>query len=139
MKTAAELVGTLISAVWEHKTPGEAELSLVECMELWRRLADGESKAGEQIGSDVPAPDDKCMESGRRLPGPKGISEFKHTTMTRLRAYREKRGLGSFARLAEMAGDGVDDDVIRRIFAGERFPIETWRAVAAALDKEEAG
>lgn len=56
--------------------------------------------------------------------------------MERLRAYRQSRGLGSFAPLAEMLG--CSDDYIRMIYNGEtRGTLAEWRRIEKALDAVE--
>lgn len=72
---------------------------------------------------------------------PSGASEaarFKRDTADRLVAYRSKWGPGCMGRLAALCGD-VNADKLSRMCDRERFPIETWRLVAAALDKLEGG
>lgn len=72
---------------------------------------------------------------------PSGASEaarFKRDTADRLVAYRSKWGPGCMGRLAALCGD-VNADKLSRMCDREKFPIETWRQVAAALDKLEGG
>lgn len=72
---------------------------------------------------------------------PSGASEaarFKRDTADRLVAYRSKWGPGCMGRLAALCGD-VNADKLTRMCDRERFPIEMWRLVAAALDKLEGG
>lgn len=74
-------------------------------------------------------------------PRPSGASEaarFKRDTADRLVAYRSKWGPGCMGRLAALCGD-VNADKLTRMCDRERFPIEMWRLVAAALDKLEGG
>ena len=71
---------------------------------------------------------------------PSGASEaarFKRDTADRLVAYRSKWGAGCMGRLAALCGGDVNADKLTRMCDRERFPIETWRQVAAALDKLE--
>lgn len=73
---------------------------------------------------------------------PSGASEaarFKRDTADRLVAYRSKWGLGCMGRLAALCGGDVNADKLTRMCDRERFPIEMWRLVAAALDKLEGG
>ncbi len=72
---------------------------------------------------------------------PSGASEaarFKRETADRLVAYRSKWGPGCMGRLAALCGD-VNADKLTRMCDREKFPIEVWRQVAAALDKLEGG
>lgn len=72
---------------------------------------------------------------------PSGASEaarFKRDTADRLVAYCSKWGPGCMGRLAALCGD-VNADKLTRMCDRERFPIEMWRLVAAALDKLEGG
>lgn len=71
---------------------------------------------------------------------PSGASEaarFKRQTADRLVAYRSKWGLGCMGRLAALCGGDVNADKLTRMCDRERFPIETWWQVAAALEKLE--
>lgn len=73
---------------------------------------------------------------------PSGASEaarFKRDTADRLVAYRSKWGPGCMGRLAALCGGDVSADKLTRMCDRERFPIEMWRQVAAALDKLEGG
>lgn len=73
---------------------------------------------------------------------PSGASEaarFKRDTADRLAAYRAKWGPGCMGRLAALCGGDVNADELTRMCDRERFPIEMWRQVAAALDKLEGG
>lgn len=73
---------------------------------------------------------------------PSGASEaarFKRDTADRLVAYRSKWGPGCMGRLAALCGGDVNADKLTRMCDREKFPIETWRQVAAALDKLEGG
>lgn len=42
-------------------------------------------------------------------------------------------------RLAALCGGDVNADKLTRMCERRKFPIETWRLVAAALDKLEGG
>lgn len=73
---------------------------------------------------------------------PSGASEaarFKREAADRLVAYRSKWGPGCMGRLAALCGGDVNADKLTRMCDRERFPIEMWRLVAAALDKLEGG
>jgi hypothetical protein len=73
---------------------------------------------------------------------PSGASEaarFKLETADRLVTYRSSQGLDCLGRLAALCGGDVNGDKLTRMCDWERFPIETWRQVAAALDKLEGG
>ena len=73
---------------------------------------------------------------------PSGASEaarFKRDTADRLVAYRSKWGQGRMGRLAALCGGDVNADKLTRMCDRERFPIEVWRLVAAALEKLEGG
>lgn len=68
---------------------------------------------------------------------PSGASEaarFKRDTADRLVAYRSKWGPGCMGRLAALCGGNVNADKLTRMCDRERFPVEMWRLVAAALD-----
>ena len=82
------------------------------------------------------------MSAARETGRPSGASEaarFKRDTADRLVAYRSKWGPGCMGRLAALCGGDVNADKLTRMCDRERFPIEMWRLVAAALDKLEGG
>ena len=72
-----------------------------------------------------------------RPSGPSEAARFKRVTADRLGAYRSKWGPGCMGRLAALCGGDVNADKLTRMCDRERFPVETWRQVAAALDKLE--
>lgn len=78
----------------------------------------------------------------REAARPSGASEaarFKRDTADRLIAYRSSQGLGCLGRLAALCGGDVNADKLTRMCERQKFPIETWRQVAAALDQLEGG
>lgn len=82
------------------------------------------------------------VSAARETARPSGASEaarFKRDTADRLVAYRSKWGPGCMGRLAALCGGDVNADKLTRMCDREKFPIETWRQVAAALDKLEGG
>ena len=82
------------------------------------------------------------VSAARETARPSGASEaarFKRDTADRLVAYRSKWGPGCMGRLAALCGGDVNADKLTRMCDRERFPIEMWRQVAAALDKLEGG
>ena len=74
-----------------------------------------------------------------RPSGASAAARFKRDTADRLVAYRSKWGPGCIGRLAALCGGDVNADKLTRMCDRERFPIEMWRLVAAALDKLEGG
>lgn len=82
------------------------------------------------------------VSTARETARPSGASEaarFKRDTADRLVAYRSKWGPGCMGRLAALCGGDVNADKLTRMCDRERFPIEMWRLVAAALDQLEGG
>lgn len=82
------------------------------------------------------------VSAARETARPSGASEaarFKRDTADRLVAYRSKWGPGCMGRLAALCGGDVNADKLTRMCDRERFPVEMWRQVAAALDKLEGG
>lgn len=62
----------------------------------------------------------------------------KREIMERLKAYREKHGLGCWAYVAK-AGGKLTEDQLRDMCAGTALlPVAQWRLAARALDKVEA-
>lgn len=97
-------------------------------------LVCNEPKSGTSEGGKVSA------ARGVAPVRPSGASEaarFKRETADRLMAYRSKWGPGCMGRLAALCGGDVNADKLTRMCDRERFPVETWRQVAAALDKLE--
>ena len=80
-----------------------------------------------------------CGVEPIRISGASEAARFKRQTADRLVAYRSKWGLGCMGRLAALCGGDVNADKLTRMCDREKFPIETWRQVAAALDKLEGG
>lgn len=80
-----------------------------------------------------------CEVAPARPSGASEAARFKRDTADRLVAYRSKWGPGCMGRLAALCGGDVNADKLTRMCDRERFPIEMWRQVAAALDKLEGG
>lgn len=79
------------------------------------------------------------MSAARETARPSGASEaarFKRQTLDRLLAYVDKRP-GATGRVASAAG--IPTETVARMLMREKYQIETWRLVAAALDKLERG
>lgn len=91
-------------------------------------------KSGTPEGGDVSA---ACGVAPVRPSGASEAARFKRETADRLVAYRSKWGPGCMGRLAALCGGDVNADKLTRMCDRERFPIEMWRLVAAALDKLE--
>ena len=97
------------------------------------------------IACDVPksgTPEGGAVSAAREITParPSGASEaarFKRETADRLVAYRSSQGLGCLGKLERACG--VNANTLHGMCNRERFPIETWRQVAAALDKLEGG
>lgn len=113
-----------------------------------RALRNASKPIGPALVCDVPksgAPEGGGTVSAVREVSParpSGASEaawFKRDTADRLAAYRSKWGPGCMGRLAALCGGDVNADKLTRMCGRERFPIEMWRLVAAALDKLEGG
>ncbi len=121
---------------------------LIELLVLAQRAL---RSAGKPIGPalvcDVPkssTPEGGAVNAVREVAParPSGASEaarFKREAADRLVAYRSKWGPGCMVRLAALCGGDVNADKLTRMCDRERFPIEMWRQVAAALDKLEGG
>lgn len=67
--------------------------------------------------------------------------EEKQEIMRRLRAYREKHGLGCFSVVAKATKTKgrINDNTLRMIMMGDGKPllIDTWRKIGKALDRLE--
>ena len=112
-----------------------------------RALRNASKPIGPALVCDVPklgTPEGGTVSAARETAParPSGASEaarFKRDTADRLVAYRSKWGPGCMGRLAALCGGDVNADKLARMCDRERFPIEVWRQVAAALEKLEEG
>lgn len=55
----------------------------------------------------------------------------------RLRNYRDRHGLGSLEPLADAAGQELTVTELRDALLGHKLPMDTWRAIGAALSRLE--
>ncbi len=158
MRDASEVVRQLIClAITGEELPEDEEaVTLWECMELYRILVEGETRArmggGERAAEGVgPYGADIKTDAGGDDPAKgvavpaktananKAATALKRETYRRLLEYREENGLGCFRALAEASGGELDEDTIRRMADGERFGIGEWRALCAALETLDEG
>ena len=156
MTTDSDILRRLIVCAFDGENPRDLDLSLSACLDLYGLLLLEEVDSADTSPLMVPHRSDEDREDGAEAQistKPAGSSmsvgfsakqsaasaaaAFKKVTHARLRAFRERRGLGCFVDLAADCGNGIDEITLSRMHSGERFPIETWRAVAAALDKHE--
>lgn len=124
MKGDAELIRKLICCAWDA-APDTLELSLADCLALYARTLAAENAQTDAQGQTMTEP----PESPARA-----AAIFKRKTHERLVAYRQANGVGSFAPLAEACRGDLTTEDLSKMLVGERFPIEAWREVAAALD-----
>lgn len=71
---------------------------------------------------------------------PSGASEaarFKRDTADRLVAYRSSQGLGCLGKLERLCG--IPATTLHGMCERQKYPVDLWRLVAAALDKLEGG
>ena len=71
---------------------------------------------------------------------PSGASEaarFKRETVDRLVAYRSKWGPGCLGKLERLCG--IPATTLHGMCERQKYPVDMWRLVAAALDKLEGG
>lgn len=71
---------------------------------------------------------------------PSGASEaarFKRDAADRLVAYRSSRGLGCLGKLERLCG--IPATTLHGMCERQKYPVDLWRQVAAALDKLEGG
>ena len=71
---------------------------------------------------------------------PSGASEaarFKRETADRLVAYRSSQGLGCLGKLERACG--IPATTLHGMCQRQKYPVDMWRQVAAALDKLEGG
>lgn len=97
------------------------------------------------IARDVPK--SGTPEGGAALGGvtretarPSGASEaarFKRDTADRLIAYRSSQGLGCLGKLERLCG--IPAATLHGMCERQKYPVDMWRLVAAALDRLEGG
>lgn len=95
----------------------------------------------------VPRPSRAHRKGGATLGGvtreaarPSGASEaarFKRDTADRLVAYRSSQGLGCLGKLERLCG--IPATTLHGMCERQKYPVDLWRQVAAALDKLEGG
>ena len=101
--------------------------------ELPNVIACDVSKSGTPEGGGT-------VSAARETARPSGASEaarFKRNTADRLAAYRSSQGLGCLGRLERLCG--IPANTLHGMCERQKFPVEMWRQVAAALDKLEGG
>lgn len=151
----SEIVRKLIRCAYDGETPYDGELTLGACLDLYAalRIEEGRQPTFDDLFAHNTAPEPEATfepdESppAAQLQGFQPIAAqrspaaaaaaFKRETHERLRAYHAAHGLGGFVDLAADCGNGIDEITLGRMHSGERFPIDVWRSVAAALDKFE--
>lgn len=62
-------------------------------------------------------------------------SDVKKAAFARLKAFREKNGLGCYAKIAEAAAGQLSEAEIHEMLDATPYDIAKWRALASALDK----
>lgn len=78
------------------------------------------------------------MSAARETARPSGASEaarFKRDTADRLVAYRSSQGLGCLGKLERLCG--IPATTLHGMCERQKYPVDLWRQVAAALDKME--
>ncbi len=80
------------------------------------------------------------VSAARETARPSGASEaarFKRDTADRLVAYRSSQGLGCLGKLERLCG--IPATTLHGMCERQKYPVDLWRQVAAALDKLERG
>ena len=80
------------------------------------------------------------VSAAREIARPSGASEaarFKRETAERLIAYRSSQGLGCLGKLERACG--IPATTLHGMCERQKYPVDLWRQVAAALDKLEEG
>lgn len=107
-----------------------------------KALGDGLKELPNVIAYDVPKSDtpEGGVSAARETARPSGASEaarLKRETADRLVAYRSSQGPGCLGRLERLCG--IPANTLHGMCERQKFPVEMWRQVAAALDKLEGG
>lgn len=109
-----------------------------------RALRNASKPIGLALVCDVPK--SGTLEGGgnvsaaREVARPSGASEaarFKRDTADRLVAYRSSQGPGCLGKLERACG--IPATTLHGMCERQKYPVELWRQVAAALDKLEGG
>lgn len=118
---------------------------LIELLVLAQRALRNASKPiGPALVCDVPksgTPEGGGnVSAAREVARPSGASEaarFKRDTADRLVAYRSSQGLGCLGKLERLCG--IPATTLHGMCERQKYPVDLWRQVAAALDKLEGG
>lgn len=141
-KKPSEIVAQLIVLAF-GPVQEETDVTMTECMELYGSLAAEEAREkrkhnepgvetlDKKPSEPSPAPEEPQMSPSR------AAAIFKSETLRRLQDFREAHGLGSWRLLAEKCSGEISPDAIANMAAGERYGIDVWRTVSAALDEAE--
>lgn len=81
-----------------------------------------------------------AVSAAREAARPSGASEaarFKRDTADRLITYRSSQGLGCLGKLERLCG--IPAATLHGMCERQKYPVDMWRQVAAALDKLEGG
>ena len=150
----SEILRDLISLAFDAN-PADTDISLRDCMDLLTRTVMSEQKISGLIETvahqhalfadrkpEAPVTPtasqdaEKADQPGWVKVGGRGVFE-KRAVYERLVAFRKRNGLGCFTRLEETAKGEVTATELYAMLNAEPFPIAKWKAVDAALDREE--
>jgi len=120
----------------------KAGITLSDCLDLYGRLLMQEQKA-EQAPAATVRPDTPCPVATPAKSAEGGFTGVgageKKAIHAKLKAYREKHGLGCYGPLAKATRGALTDDNIRDMATGlGKFPLKTWQKLDSAIDRMEA-
>ena len=142
-RTDSEILLKLMMGYRNGGQPDGEELTLWECLRLYRRLIEEEARASgkkeqqkeSQKPQEIPRNEAKAKEpKGETFRGNGGGE--KKMIAERLDAWLDQGGKAWV--LAQHSGGKLTGDEIRMMRARDKLPMEKWKALGAALDSVEA-
>lgn len=118
------------------------EITLADCLDFYARVVASEVRMEPALVTPGPRTQKRVaadrrpepVEPGKPQIGGRGSTE-KRAIYEKLKAYREKHGLGSYAPLAKASNRALSEDTIRDMATGEgTFPLSKWKVLEAAID-----
>lgn len=141
-RAAATLLREALGALEEMPRYDTLE-SLVLAVRALQQAAEEEPEAAvrpaapKKSRAAAPREPESADEGGVTAPSPASeAAQLKRRTLERLETYATGTRLGATGRVAAAAK--LPNETVARMLEREKFPIDLWRRVAAALDKLEA-
>lgn len=139
-RAAAALLQQALASLEEVPSYDTLEALVLACRAL-RHAADepeaaAKPAAPKKARAAAPREPEAADEGGVTTPSPvSAAAQLKRRTLERLETYATGTRLGATGRVAAAAK--LPNETVVRMLERERFPIDQWRRVAAALDELE--